>query len=180
VALCLVFFYSKNKDFTREKEGLEDLLIQKQGELDNLRQTMLGTVSAQISSEVGRISLELERQHENKYQALLQSLPAQIEKAKNESLKTQRAVIKGQLSEQWAPFHPDFQYESSDCLFLGKPFDLLILSGLSQDNIQEIVFMDIKTGGAQLNKHQRQIRDCIKDGKISFRKLSLLDDGSIK
>ena len=38
-------------------------------------------------------------------------------------IKTSRAVLGGQFSEQLAPFLPDFPYPPGECRFLGKPID---------------------------------------------------------
>jgi predicted Holliday junction resolvase-like endonuclease len=40
---------------------------------------------------------------------------------------------------------------------------------MSEEDVKEVVIMDVKTGGANLNKVQRQIRDVIKAGKVTFR-----------
>ena len=39
---------------------------------------------------------------------------------------------------------------------------------MAAGDVSEIIILDVKTGNARLNKVQRQIRDCIKDGRVTF------------
>ena len=62
----------------------------------------------------------------------------------------------------------------SDFRFIGDPIDYLYIKGTgavndsTQDEIDEVILLDIKSGAAKLNKTQRRIRDAIAAGKVSF------------
>ena len=93
----------------------------------------------------------------------------EVEKARADSIKRQRSILKGQAMEQLAPFiHPDYQVK--DYKFMGDPIDYVIFSGMSEksDDIQ-IIFMDIKTGTARLTKIQKQIKKAIEEGNFQFQ-----------
>ena len=96
-----------------------------------------------------------------------------VQLARKDAVDTSRAVLKGQISEEMAPFLPEFPYDSSDARFLGSPVDFLIFRGMSKGQVEEIVVVDIKTGKSALNKVQKQIKECIEKGRVSFYKHSI-------
>lgn len=100
----------------------------------------------------------------------------QIQKLRNE-IKTQstaavnksRAVLKGKISEQIAPFTKDFPFAASDCRFFGSPIDFIVIKGMSDESEEvEIFIVDIKTGDAKLNKIQRKIKKAVETNSVYF------------
>ncbi len=106
---------------------------------------------------------------ERDFQALQHDLDRRIALARTEAVEKSRNVLKGQISEHLAPYLPDFLWEASDCKFLGQPIDLIIFKGRTKGEIEEIIFVDVKTGESKLSKVQRNIKDCILNGKVSFQ-----------
>ena len=80
----------------------------------------------------------------------------------------QRAAVKGSVAETFAPYLGDFPFKPSECKFLGDPIDYVVFEGLDKREVTSITFVDVKTDSAVLSKHQRQIRDVVKKGKVSF------------
>ena len=79
---------------------------------------------------------------------------------------------KGKIAEVLIPAMKRFGYPIEDCRFLASPIDYIIFDGASQGNVSHITFMDIKTGPtANLDKHQRKIRDAINDNNVKFKVL---------
>lgn len=100
------------------------------------------------------------------------SVKEAVTSARKDSVKRQRSILKGQATEQLAPYiNPN--YNPKDYKFMGDPIDYIIFDGMSNDpesdSINKIVFMDIKTGKSQLNKTQKRIRKTILDGNIEFK-----------
>lgn len=93
--------------------------------------------------------------------------------AREDALKRSRAIIRGQATEHLAPFIIK-DTNPKDCRFMGNPIDYILFDGLSDvtdgvaDQVNSIKFIDIKTGSSNLNKVQRRIRDCIKEGNVTF------------
>ncbi|MEK6939860.1 MAG: Holliday junction resolvase-like protein [Nanoarchaeota archaeon] len=92
----------------------------------------------------------------------------QLPGIKKDSIERSRASLGGQFSEQLAPYLPNFKYKPTECKFLGKPVDLLVFEGLDEKEVTEIVFVEMKSGGAELNTVQRKIRDAVKAGKVRW------------
>ena len=91
-----------------------------------------------------------------------------IPEIKKDSIERSRASIGGQFSEQLAPYLPNFKYKPTECKFLGKPVDLIVFEGLDEKEVTEIVFVEVKSGGSELNGVQRKIRDAVKAGRVRW------------
>ena len=91
---------------------------------------------------------------------------AQTEEVKKQSLAQQRVVIKGKVSEQLAPYFPDFPFRPSECRFLGSPIDLVVFQGMDQGKIESIYLIDVKTDQAQLSPLQREIARAVQEKRV--------------
>ena len=84
-------------------------------------------------------------------------------------IKTSRSVIGGQFSEQLAPYLPNFPYKPSEVRFMGKPIDFIVFKGMDDKEIEEVIFVEVKSGSAkQLSKHERILKDVIKEKKVRW------------
>jgi predicted Holliday junction resolvase-like endonuclease len=83
------------------------------------------------------------------------------------SQKKSSEVITGQIAETLAPFLSDFKYDPQNAVFLGRPIDYLAF----EEN--EIVFIEIKSGNAKLSKKQKNIKDLIKNNKVSWKEIRI-------
>ena len=72
----------------------------------------------------------------------------------------------GKIIEKVLPAYKNFKLPLADCRFLSEPIDMIVFEGASENKINHITFLDVKTGNASLNKHQRQVRDAIKDHQV--------------
>ncbi len=89
-------------------------------------------------------------------------------RATTKSENTAIAVGIGKIIEKILPAHKNFDLIPSDCRFLAEPIDMIVFDGVSENKVNKITFMDVKTGGATLNKHQRQVRDAINDHNVKW------------
>lgn len=90
-------------------------------------------------------------------------------KLRNDAIKRSKAVIGGQVVEQVAPFLPGFPGNPSDAKFLGKPVDFVLFSGLSdKDTVDEILFVEVKTGKSELSKREKGIRKAVEEGRVRY------------
>lgn len=89
-------------------------------------------------------------------------------RATTKSEKTAVAVGIGKIIEKILPAHKNFKLIPSDCRFLAEPIDMIVFDGVSNQKIKNITFMDVKTGNASLNTHQKQIRDAILDHDVNW------------
>jgi len=82
---------------------------------------------------------------------------------------TTEAVNVGKNLEKILPTMSDFKWMVPDCKFLGDPIDLIVFNGLAFNKINSIGFVEVKSGNAKLNKHQKSIKDAIEDKKVSYK-----------
>jgi len=104
-----------------------------------------------------------------------------IEKDRAEKYKTQSEktlfhrksaeVRLGKIGENLAPFVKGWPWDPKNFRFLGNPIDGI------QFNKDGLVFVEIKTGGARLNRTQKDFRDLVKAGKVSFVTFKITEDG---
>ncbi len=111
------------------------------------------------------------------YKDMLEDLKRQRlelkETEKNMSKKSQLAaeVINiGFIIERIAPTFKTFPFEHNDCRSLFDPIDYVIFEGLNKKGVvSKIIFTDIKTGNARLNKTQKEIKSLIQNKKVDFK-----------
>jgi len=82
---------------------------------------------------------------------------------------TTKAVNIGKNLEKVLPTMKDFKWIVPDSKFLGDPIDLIVFNGLSMSNVSSLSFVEVKSGNASLNKHQKSIRDAIEERRVSYR-----------
>lgn len=90
---------------------------------------------------------------------------------RQEAIEKSQAVIAGKITEHFVPYLPEFTYNPKDARFLGTPIDFVIFDGLDEGQIRGIVFAEIKTETSSLNARERQIRDAVESGKISWKEI---------
>lgn len=90
---------------------------------------------------------------------------------REDAVRRSQATIAGQIHEQLLPYLPEFAFNPKDARFLGSPVDLVVFDGLDAGQLRSIVFIEVKTGGSTLTGRERQIRDAVRGGKISWEEL---------
>ncbi len=105
----------------------------------------------------------------------IQQRKAQLKEIRDKTYEkiftTTKAVNIGFIAERIIPALDTFEYNHRDCRSTGgDPIDYVIFKGLSEGNVTEIIFVDVKTGGAVLTPRQKEIKDVINVQKnVKFR-----------
>lgn len=88
---------------------------------------------------------------------------------REDAIERSQAVIRGKVTEHLVPFFPDFAYNPRDARFVGTPVDLIVFDGLSEGDVQRVVFVEVKSGkSATLSSRERKVRDCIRKGAVTY------------
>ena len=94
---------------------------------------------------------------------------SRIKAERSDAIKKSRAVIGGQVSEQLAPFLPDFPCSAGDVRFVGKPVDFVGFVGASEGkSISEVLFIEVKSGKAKLSERELQIKNAVESGQVRY------------
>ena len=110
---------------------------------------------------------------QEQYEEELRKRNARLEKNKKltseKATITTRSVNIGKTLEKILPIMEDFKWQLPDCRFLGDPIDLLTFNGLSVNNIDSISFIEVKSGKARLNKHQKLVKEAVEDNRVRYK-----------
>ncbi|MCY4011134.1 MAG: Holliday junction resolvase [Gammaproteobacteria bacterium] len=84
-----------------------------------------------------------------------------------DSRQRAKSVNLGQAIEQFVPWMTDYPFNPRDSRFLGNPIDYIVFAGLREsDDVDEVVFVEVKSGRSQLTKRERSLRDAIEEGRV--------------
>ncbi|MFQ3578610.1 MAG: Holliday junction resolvase-like protein [Bacteroidales bacterium] len=83
---------------------------------------------------------------------------------------TTESVNFGKIVEKIIPSFESFPYDPNDCRALYEPIDYIIFGDYSKTGkCNYIVFSDVKSGRAQLEDNQKQIKRLVNSGKVSVK-----------
>lgn len=91
-----------------------------------------------------------------------------IQEARKDSIKKQRATIKGQISETLAPWSMTVVDSVSELNFLGNPIDFIGFKGLDGKGDVDIKFIEVKSGKSKLNQNQKRVKDAVVAKRIEW------------
>ncbi len=92
----------------------------------------------------------------------------QIPAHRREAILKSRAVLGGHFSEQLAPYLPDFEYLPTECRFVGKPIDFIVFKGMDKKDINEVVFVEVKSGKAKLSSSEKKLKEAINKKRVKW------------
>lgn len=173
IAVCLVlgvavvYFFTKSRQVNVYKELYESADVTHKKSQEEIRDLLEKQSDTEVLLERGAQILEKSNAAievlENERLTLQQSLEYQQQQYdKLFHQKKSSEVRTGKIAEQMAPFLKDYPLDSKTGRFLGDPIDFV---HFEED---KVTFVEVKSGKAQLNKKQRQIRDLINEGKVDF------------
>lgn len=102
--------------------------------------------------------------HSNRETYWLEQLPIH----RKEAIMKSRSVIGGQFSEQLAPYLPNFEFLPTECRFMGKPIDFIVFKGMDGKDINEVIFVEVKSGKAKLTAHEKNLKETIDQKKVRW------------
>ena len=114
-------------------------------------------------------ALEIQKQLKEELKEREEELKKKRKLATEKAQITTKAVNIGKSLEKVLPTMKDFKWPIPDSKFLGDPIDLMVFNGLSENKVKSINFVEVKSGKARLNQHQRSIRDAIEEQKVSYK-----------
>ena len=99
-----------------------------------------------------------------------------IPDVREDAIKQSRAVLSGQFSEQIAPYLPDFPYKPTEARFIGKPIDFVVFKGMDEKKIDEVVFVEVKSGQSNLSSVEKTLRNAVESKKISWHEYKVPEE----
>lgn len=96
-----------------------------------------------------------------------------VRDARRDAVRRSVAVVSGKVGENLAPYLGAFPWNPKDARFLGSPVDLLVFDGLSEDDVREVVFVEVKTGASTLTTRERRVKDAILARRVAWKELRI-------
>ena len=123
-------------------------------------------------AKISRQFLEDERRHSKCVEQELIETQEKLEEETKQrkkvlSQKKSGEVRLGHIAETLAPFLDQFDFDPENCCFMGKPIDYVSFGD------DEITFIEVKSGNAQLSSKQRHIRDLVKQKLVSWKEVRI-------
>ena len=103
-------------------------------------------------------------------------LKEKIPEIREDAIKQSRAVLSGQFSEQIAPYLPDFPYKPTEARFIGKPIDFVVFKGMDDKKIDEVVFVEVKSGQSQLSKVEKTLKAAVEGKNVVWHEYKVPEE----
>ena len=145
-------FNSRESNLTKTIENLQSSFTKEQEFLQQVRLD-LDLKEKKLSLNISDLEAKLLDESESRKKILSQ--------------KKSSEVRLGNIAETLAPFLDQFDFDPETCTLLGKPIDYISFAE------EGITIIEVKSGKSQLNSKQRQIRDQIKDGLVSWKEIRI-------
>jgi predicted Holliday junction resolvase-like endonuclease len=88
--------------------------------------------------------------------------------AKKAAVQRSRSVLSGMFAEQLAPYLPDFPFSPTEAKFIGAPIDFLVFKGMDAHHIEEVIFVEVKSGSSRLNHNEHRLKDAIENKRVRW------------
>ena len=85
---------------------------------------------------------------------------------RRDAITGSQAAVAGRVFERVAPYLPGFGYNPRDVRFVGDPIDFVVFDGLSEGNVRNVVFVEVKTGLGELNGNERRVKTAISERRV--------------
>lgn len=92
---------------------------------------------------------------------------------RQDAVRRSRATRSGHVAETFAPLFDAFELPPADARFIGHPIDYVVFDGLDEGQLRQVCFLEVKRGKGALSARQRQVRDAIEAGAVTWRVVRL-------
>lgn len=92
----------------------------------------------------------------------------EIPSYRRDAILKSRAVLGGHFTENLAPYLPDFPFLPTECRFVGKPIDFVVFKGMDEKNIDEVIFVEVKSGKSRLSPQEKNLKETVDKKKVKW------------
>jgi predicted Holliday junction resolvase-like endonuclease len=91
-----------------------------------------------------------------------------------DAIRRSSAVVAGQINEHFIPYMGVFPYNPKDARFFGAPVDLIVFEGMTEGDLRQIIFLEVKTNSSTLSTRERRIRDTVQAGRVVWQEFRVI------
>ena len=133
-----------------------------------------------VTEEKAKIESQLRDLLEQEYKLKLQKWIEEKESAiREDAIKRSVSSILGKIGEHIAPLilAQKIGADPRDFRFIGTPIDYIVFKGLSVGSIEEIVFLEVKTGrSSRLTDREKAVKKAVEEKKVRWITANLYDE----
>jgi predicted Holliday junction resolvase-like endonuclease len=98
---------------------------------------------------------------------------------REDAISKSQAVTLGKVTEHFIPYLPEFKFNPQDARFIGSPIDFVVFDGLSEGDLRQVVFVEVKSGSSTLSKRERWVRDVIHAGRVAWEQVKVKNKDTV-
>ncbi len=140
--------------------------------VEQVRQEYERKLNEWKTRELENLKKQIEENVKSHYEAEFKKWIQEEEKRiRNDAINKSTATILGRVGEQLAPLliFNNYGINPKEIRFLGNPVDFIAFKGLENGRIEEVVFIEVKSGKSQtLTPRERQIKEAIENKRVSW------------
>jgi predicted Holliday junction resolvase-like endonuclease len=141
---------------------------------ENWRESDLLALKNQYAAQQEETKKQTEMALEEKYKGLFTQWCQEKETGiREDAIARSQSTVLGRVTEHLAPYLPQFDLNPRDARFVGSPIDLIVFNGLTEGDLKNIVFVEIKSGQSQITPRERSIRDIVNRRLVEWRELRI-------
>jgi len=98
-------------------------------------------------------------------------LESQEEGIRKDAISRSARTLSGKTLEKLVPFLERFNHDPHDVRWIGDPIDLVVFDGYSKSgrkSVDNITFVEVKSGGSELHTGQRKIREAVEKKRVKW------------
>lgn len=95
---------------------------------------------------------------------------------RKDAILRSRAVLGGHFTENLAPYLPSFPFSPTECRFVGKPIDFIVFKGMDGKEIDEVVFVEVKSGKSKLSSQEKNLKEAVKNKKVRWEEYRIPEE----
>jgi predicted Holliday junction resolvase-like endonuclease len=99
-----------------------------------------------------------------------------IKEIRQRAIAGSRATTLGKTIERIAPMFSGFGHHPGDVRPLFEPLDFVIFDGLYAGEVTDVVFLEFKTGNAEMSETQKMIRRAVTQKRVHFEERRMSAD----
>jgi len=172
-------FFSKQK-WSDKEEALNEKWKRQISELEKeylVKFEKNNSLTQQIKDENKLRLEEINRKWQVRYIQDMEELKKNFKDSEKiirmKSVSSSRRSLVGKFIERFIPFLKEIPYEPADMHFLGSPIDYIVFEGLHKDNVEKIIFVEVKTGESKLTKRERGLKEAVEKKKVEWKEMNI-------
>jgi predicted Holliday junction resolvase-like endonuclease len=180
IGFIIAYYYFSKQKWGDKAQVLNERWKRNIAELEKKYEIELGKSNAlaekireENKTQLEKLSKELQVKYIQDIEELKRLFKDSEKIIKLKSVSSSRRILVGKFIERFIPFLSKIPFIPSDMFFLGQPIDYIIFDGLHNDNIQKVVFLEIKTGEGKLTKREKGLKEVIENKQVYWYEINI-------